>query len=781
MKAERTSHVGAESLAIIRRVQSYSPYQITKIGDGALAVLGEAASTLPLLHKRLFQPLAKLLECYLCVTEQRLDCVAPKKLQIGTLADEFVGALYSERFFEASIINRYALVRAWNALISVARTYKPSSVKVLLEPSSTHVHIRFQPLMDAFEKKSLNADEVFYWRHSQIQNRRGTLVWIPLRSVGIRFGRRFAEYLYDACHTHVFANNGRVGEINLFLTFLVTLPNSYTANSFVCKKIMAVIWKLFKRHFVDTNLGPSTYKNVSRSWELFLVFAKANLHGQGPFGRAEWNLTSLPKMDDGGQGPNIREDESGKLVAHKLLIDVPLEMTDEAALQIIFEDLTNRVATISIWGKYLVNAIWLRHLRRIESAATGDVASGRILNPESFSDKDIANMAAKFQNVGFQPTGKRFTSLATPLLDAAFQLGLPTTGTLLPHLALLVIAHPQLTPSFFDNFELYDKFGQVSGLVPTKNGSMLVGYKNRWGAKLAQQEILLTPETEELVNQVIELTNPLRDYLKRQGDDEWRKLFLTCGQGFGYPKGIKSTGLTADSYRVRELKKDFVRMHLVSSVDVAEFVARFSLVSLRASTAVLSYIENPDVTAFAKILGHFKYSPRLLARYMPAPLLTFYQQRWVRLFQCAIIATAMAESPYALQATGFETTEQLHSFLKNHALKLKDRPRNFSDSRNTMRTPSISAEGSGIAPEIQVESVIFGVSVENLTVLLGLMQAVDNADYPVNFISQYWVAYGKRLVAHIDMGDEYCADLKDFLLKARAVASPAGFESLIRA
>lgn len=767
--------------AIMKRVQAYGPYPITRISKDALRVLVIAADTLPLVHRREYVPLLKLLECYLCVNRQRLGCSKTGTLRIGRLYEEFVGAIYSPHFLLATVINRYVLARAWNALVFAIDALGLAEVRTYFKPSSTHVMSEIESLVEVFNVRALDADEVFFWRSSQIQRRDNALIWVPLRPIGVRYGRSFCEYIHTACHTHIFAQNGRIIEVNSFLEFLANLPPNYTLESFRGREVMEVIWKKFKRHFVEVNLGPSTYQSLVAGWRMFLGFALTHLNGVGPFGKAKWGLTRLPSMDGGVHGPNIVVKPDGTLVAQKLLIEVPLEVTDDAALQIIFKELGDRVRTISKWARISADAIWERQVFRVESASNGDAESLRITNVKCFTNTQIACMAAKLEKFGFVHTDAKASPLAQPLNDAAFQLGLPVTGALLPHMALLVIAHPELTPSFFDSCELYDKSGQVNGVVQTNNGLLLQGHKLRRGANLAQQVIHLTSETEELVNQIIALTTPLRNFLKARGDDNWRKLFLSCGPGFGYPKGIKATGLTSEKNRVKELEDDFVAMGLVTEAEVSGFVGRFSLTSLRASTAVLSYIENPDIAAMAKKLGHAKYSPALLARYMPAPLLAFFQQRWVRLFQCAIVATAMEKSDFRLRASGFDTMDKLHEFLKNHALKLRLRCAVASAKDSNFERPDSVAPNAVDAGSIAADEVVFGVSVENLTILLSLSMAINESQRPIAQTARYWATYGERLVAHIDNCDENRADLHAFLAQARALASPAIVRGMIHA
>ncbi|WVV47951.1 hypothetical protein THH46_30435 [Pseudomonas sp. NA13] len=72
----------------------------------------------------------------------------------------------------------------------------------------------------------------------------------------------------------------------------------------------------------------------------------------------------------------------------------------------------------------------------------------------------------------------------------------------------------------------------------------------------------------------------------------------------------------------------------------------------------------------SEALGHKSFDPSLLARYLPAPIWDFFQDRWIRIFQAGIIIEAMDGSPYKLKASGFDTLEQVEEFLLNHSIQL---------------------------------------------------------------------------------------------------------------
>ena len=205
---------------------------------------------------------------------------------------------------------------------------------------------------------------------------------------------------------------------------------------------------------------------------------------------------------------------------------------------------------------------------------------------------------------------------------------MPTTSSLLPHCALLVAEHPIITPSFLEGFELYNVNGARTGLKKIDGKFFLVGRKNRKGPAKSQQTVALTTETAKIILQIIALTNPLRKFLKKQGDDSWRKLLLTSGVAFSYPIAINRiascTSMASRRDGTAKCIQRFANLSPSESIDLAD---RFSLPTLRASAGVLVYfLETRDVKKMAEALGHTEYSRSLLSRYLPEPILAFFQE-----------------------------------------------------------------------------------------------------------------------------------------------------------
>jgi hypothetical protein len=192
---------------------------------------------------------------------------------------------------------------------------------------------------------------------------------------------------------------------------------------------------------------------------------------------------------------------------------------------------------------------------------------------------------------------------------------------------------------------------------------------------------------------------------------------------------------------------------------------RFSLVTLRASQVVARYLEKPDLAEAAKRLGHERLSFNQIERYVPPPLIAFFEERWVRLFQNAVLCEALVDSQFLLRATDFETMDDLHEFLSNHALKIRRRTANDDNGRD---------ERGG-------EQVYFSANTQTLAILLALRTAVRAAQTTPCVLAIEWADFADRLQRYIESAQPPREELVVMLEEAREKANVVIFNETIYA
>ncbi|GGB67228.1 hypothetical protein [Shewanella inventionis] len=176
----------------------------------------------------------------------------------------------------------------------------------------------------------------------------------------------------------------------------------------------------------------------------------------------------------------------------------------------------------------------------------------------------------------------------------------------------------------------------------------------------------------------------------------------------------------------------------------------------------------------SKALGHTNVTRDQLREYLPEPILAFFQSRWVRLFQKAIICEAMKDSEYLLEATKFKKMEDLHQFLTNHALK------NISKSVIDAHIDS-DQKREKKAKSDDNSQVYFSVDKGILVALMSLESAVKSSpdNIAINGYAKYWSKVSEFITSEINRGND--RNLKSKLSKAKAHINPKSMENLIYA
>ena len=101
-----------------------------------------------------------------------------------------------------------------------------------------------------------------------------------------------------------------------------------------------------------------------------------------------------------------------------------------------------------------------------------------------------------------------------------------------------------------------------------------------------------------------------------------------------------------------------------NEIQAKNILDNLSLTRFRASNAVKIYIETASIYAMSTALGHEYCQPRLIKKYLPQPLWNYFSNRWIRIFQNAIVYEAMKTSEHLYKAVDF-TPEELKLLASN--------------------------------------------------------------------------------------------------------------------
>jgi hypothetical protein len=368
-------------------------------------------------------------------------------------------------------------------------------------------------------------------------------------------------------------------------------------------------------------------------------------------------------------------DFNGNVFNDKLITRVPLSYTDSQAKKAIFNSIYNDISHVVYCCNMAVEDAMNRY-ERFETLTTQGLVKRpentmRLYNPIQVGEDNLANVFATFSaNPFIHPIIKNyryFLGFSGKADVLTRHLIIPTPIVLYPFLILLINEHPRITESWLVNWKLYENGRQI-GFTKSGNQWVAIAFKNRKSVRTAQQSIILNERSKYLIECLIKLTSLARLFLEKLGDENYEYMLLTASGLTAKPKRI---GITS-TYNKEHFPSLFVRDSfdqdgkvIRGSKYAEKLINGLSLTKFRASCAVKVYFETQSVHEMSNALGHEYYQPKLLNKYLPDALWNYFTNRWVRLFQNAIVYEAMKDSEFIFDAVDF-TPDDLDEFINNH-------------------------------------------------------------------------------------------------------------------
>lgn len=418
---------------------------------------------------------------------------------------------------------------------------------------------------------------------------------------------------------------------------------------------------------------------------------------------------------------NIFKDQDGSVFNSKMITYIPLFYSDEKAIKNILKCVERDIKHVSSACQRVIDATMAAFRRRKELAACGQVKKYKV-NDTLDMTKPV-NQVTTWEYYKWDLPAQNKAMFLGRQSNSRFaeEFGILGSNTLLPFVLLLIEQHPVITESWLINFELFDKNEKMKGFRQSGRSWIVDSVKLRKGSKLAQQVITLNSVSKLLLENIIELTSDARQRMKEtRTDDSWRYLLLSSASGLAEPKRITRL----HTFAAKHLQKSTIGRALLEpsetvSKDTARtIVSNLGCSTMRASCGVRVYLKTKSVKAMSEALGHENYNPKLLSSYLPEPILSYFQGRWVRIFQNALIYEGMKESDYLLDVIDIEEKD-LAKFLQNHALK--PLPQHILDGQITDLK-----EETKVVPS-QLNDAVIPVSLPLLKVMNALVELVDNA------------------------------------------------------
>lgn len=747
-------------MPIVTSTSGYADYPISALPKDVVLALRARKN-----YRRLNATLIRL-QCFLEITGQHISTSKLSSSPWTAVLQDFVAANFSSRFAKIGA--------PWTPLSELRNACREIDPDIAFAefPSSWNRSSwdpRFAERVDAFEAQTLVDERVGLWSGWTVESATAEKHSLRFWQFYNRYGSAATASLTEACRQWFSARRrNAIPVIDDLAEWLSsrTIPVDTTDASM----LGSAMREFYQNYFRTRNRAGISLARLTVAWGDFY-----RLMNEHVFGRI-W-ATPIPALPFArakkvfGINTNVSATGDGFHVKTALITPVPLHVTDSQAKELLFRDIKHDFDLLLAWARAEIEQARLRVERRRAAAKLGvpnersltGINTGMHYRRSRECPEYFEHASATFESFGLAhlESGIARYIYPTPLAEISWELGVPSAELLLAHATVLVATNPAITTGFLETLEMFDKNGDRTGLIQTDAGWHLVGAKRRRGSRLAEQKFVLNAEALRVVEDIIDLTQPLRDWLRERQQSDWRLLFLGAPSIGASPKSWNAS--SAASLKEPWLAERFEKLLNLDSQEATELSKRFSLKRLRGSAGVLVYLETGSVQRMAKALGHAEWNPKLLDRYLPHPIQQFFCERWIRLFQTGILCEALRDSSFLLEATQFASMDELDAFLENHAIRTlpvglaEDRPR-------TAREPE--------------SKVVFGIETGILTLLMSISCAVRETTRIPCGRAMRWAKICDRLVPHLESQSEQ-PEFRSMVTEARRQADPCRVKAFL--
>jgi hypothetical protein len=585
--------------------------------------------------------------------------------------------------------------------------------------------------IDEFRQLKLDKNKLSYLNGWEIDSKDGKSQQVNLDNIYCNFGMTFTNTIHTALK-----NYGATQKLSTLKPFLNTLkkiidgfclfPQINTVEALE-HKLSSRNVHIFFNNIMTLQFSLSQYKGLDprifyRDWsKATVVYTDCFINTQvfdapiKPFITPKWKeaIGGAPTFSIGG--------EPSEAERQRWFGGIDLHIKDDEAISLIQSRLDMDMNHIKHVCNIKFKELKERHERNLRLASEGkvklrgEINKGFEIGPEYVKNTIATFYAHKFVDELYYTT---FLGYVGKTKELQTELNLPNVSTLNVLVSLLVLEHPLITPSWLVHWELFDKNGVQKGFKQVGEQWIAVSYKDRKGAAIAQQEIILTEETKEVVEFLIEHTQMARDNLKKQCNTEWRKMIITATQG--RPRILAN--LNSSLLHKCEFHNWLSDMSLLkkgSLLTESELVLISDIAnprSIRRHRGLQIYLETKSIHAVSEALGHKEVDMTMLSSYLPKPLLSFFNDRWIRQFQNAILLEAMKGSKYQFDAVDI-SAEKIEEFLENHGIR--HIPNNFDHGFKSNSTSNSNCS-------VHFKRAAFTISTSLLQLLIAIKSNIES-------------------------------------------------------
>ncbi len=701
---------------------------------------------------------------------------------------QFIGFLYRETNLSMTTIYTQVdyFLKSIDYLSTVTTLPSISRIKI----NQFRITVDAEVCITEYKKLTINSQNLCVLNGWSIKSKDGKEIGIPLGFIHYQYGSEFTKTIHEAlCNygmTHKYTTlrshtaallemmkiwpelcstveelNQSLKEENAYHFFenVMLLAFAYSQAKQNCGKAFFKTWKshvaVYTTCFVDTKVFDRPFREL-----LAPVWKEP--------------ISKIPKFATGG--------DLDRKEKQQWLTSIPLHIKDEEAIRTIHTRLNRDMNYVKCICEQKVTELEGRFDKNKKLEGKGlplalckkNRSEGSLeLNSEQMGELNMANVLATFCEHGFLDLDgySRFLGFQY-IKDCIRALNLPNANNLMFLCAALVIEHPKITYSWLYNWELFDKNGNQTGFKKAGKNWVAVSWKARKGASNAQQEIILNEYSTRIVRLIKNITDIPRRLLRADGVDDYRYMLIKCDLR-------SATRVSRYNLWSPEFKESIAtnnKNYGVSTADAKSLAELVSLRALRKSRGLQIYLESRKLDTVVEALGHKSIDFELLESYLPKPLMDYFNERWVRQFQNAIMFEAMKGSKYLYDAIDIQP-EHLNEFIENHGVGILPELIDNGFNDRICNGGKIDLEN-----KISKDAIVLTISTGLLQVLIGIREVFENYTEVtiVNNTAKRWYEIALFILTSLESDSRHCSsEIKNML--NTAAAYPLNHDVLRRA
>lgn len=623
------------------------------------------------------QPFLLYLEVFLDCYDRKISFV-DLNMNLNQLFSDFFGFVHL--YFDLSLAGKYSVIH--NISDAIFIVYDQNKIKRPFLETSMYRSVSpgINRCIKNFKHENLNEEKLKYYKGWYAESSDHIKVKLYLHRFYLHFGDSLTETLFRSMKGYYRKYPGSTVKykskiFSKFLNSLIVLFKDecgfYEGGK--ARNVTSTVEQVFIVSKLDVKIKGNDLRYFYKEWSAIVKLVNDILIDSNIWDKPLYDFI-VPEFKTASKGfKTHRKVVDGYLYSSKLITDIPLSYTDKKAMSSLLISLNDDISHVVSAARRAVETIMKGYHMRIKNAAEG---SARPWTKNHYRDVnyvyDDKNQCANWERYNYylEPNDvvvSTFLGVKGKVDEFVNAYSIIQNSMFYPFLYLLIYEHPIITNSWLESFQLCDKHGNKIGFIESNNSSLAIGYKPRKSSPHSEQKVVLSDTSRYLFDCLVKLTGQAREYLKNNNDYNYRYLLIS-GVALSKPNRIKD--LRSQKVFVNScLNKFLLEPSCYADKNRAEVIlSNLTLSKFRASRAIQIYMKTNSIEAISEALGHKKPCPRLLERYLPDPILKYFQDRWIRIFQNAIVFEAMKDSRFLFKAIDISEND-LEEFLKNHRLE----------------------------------------------------------------------------------------------------------------